>query len=120
VEIRVDEEIAGFSMELWAQDADVYSIGVLSPSGQTIPARTIRTDRAETIRFLVENTVITIYSRITDTESSGQRIFLRFQDPLPGIWTLVITSRVDISGTFHLWLPCRTFIPESVGFRDIY
>lgn len=116
VEIRVDEEIAGFSMELWAQDADVYSIGVLSPSGQTIPARTIRTDRAETIRFLVENTVITIYSRITDTESSGQRIFLRFQDPLPGIWTLVITSRVDISGTFHLWLPCRTFIPKSVGF----
>ena len=116
VEIRVDEPVAGFSMELWGQDVDVYSIGVLSPSGQKIPPKTIRTDQAETIRFLVENTVITLYSRITAIESSGQLIFLRIQDPLPGIWTFTITNQLDLSGTFHLWLPCRNFVPDSVGF----
>ena len=116
VELNVGEETRGFSMELWAQDIGVYSVGFLSPSGQTVQIPSVRTERSETFRFLLENTQITVYSRITATESASQLIFLRFQDPQPGIWTLVITSLIDIPGTFHLWLPLRSFIPDSIGF----
>lgn len=116
VELNVGEETRGFSMELWAQDIGVYSVGFLSPSGQTVQIPSVRTERSETFRFLLENTQITVYSRITATESASQLIFLRFQDPQPGIWTLVITSLIDIPGTFHLWLPSRSLIPDTIGF----
>ena len=116
VELNVGEATRGFSMELWAQDVGVYSIGFLSPSGQVVNLPRVRTERSETFQFLLEDTKITVYSRITATDSSSQLIFLRFEDPQPGIWTLVITSLIDISGTFHLWLPARTFLPDSIGF----
>lgn len=116
VELKVGEETRGFSMELWAQDVGVYSIGFISPSGQIVRAGTARSEQSETFRFLLENTKITVYSRISSFDSASQLIFLRFQNPLPGIWTIVVTNLIDISDTFHLWLPCRGFIPDSIGF----
>ena len=116
IELKVGAETPGFSLEFWAQDIGVYSIGFLSPSGQFVPGAPARTDRPETYDFLLENTQITVYSRVTTTESASQMIFLRFQTPQPGIWTMIITSLTDLPGTFHLWLPTRTFIPDSIGF----
>ena len=60
VEINVGEPTKGFSMEFWAQDIGIYSIGFVSPSGQVIAPRSIRTDRPETYRFLIEGTRITV------------------------------------------------------------
>ena len=116
VEIKVEEPTSGFSMEFWADDVGAYSFGFLSPSGQFIQAPSVRSDAPETYRFLPGDTEITVYSRIATVESAGQMIFVRFQRPTPGIWTMIITNLIDISGAFHIWLPCRGFIPDSIGF----
>lgn len=115
-ELNVGEETRGFSMEFWAEEVGVYSIGFISPSGQIIPGITVRAAQSETIRFLLENTEITIYSRITTTASASQLIFLRWERPQTGLWTITITNLIDIPGTFHIWLPCRGFISDSIRF----
>ena len=116
VELLVGENETGFSMELWAQNIGVYTIGFISPTGQVIQGLPARSEEAETLNFLVEGTEITVYSRIVVNSSGGQVIFLRFRDPLPGIWTIVITNVLDVSDTFHIWLPSRGFISDGTAF----
>lgn len=116
LELNVGTSTRGFSMEFWAQNTAVYSIGFRSPSGEVLEGPALRTVQADTLRFLLEGTEITVYSRIVSNASESQLIFLRFQDPFPGIWTLTITNLTDISDSFHLWLPNRSFIPEDTYF----
>lgn len=116
VELKVGEADKGFSMELWAQDIGVYTVGFISPSGQVVQGLPARTENAQTLHFLLEGTEITVYSRIVANASGSQMIFLRFKKPLPGIWTIVVTNVIDISDTFHIWLPTRGFISDSTAF----
>ncbi len=116
VELRVGERTTGFSMELWAQNPSVYTVGFISPSGEVIEGLPARSPEADTLSFLLEGTKITVYSRITATSSGSQLIFLRFEDPLPGIWRLVITNVTDISEAFHIWLPNHQFLPDNTAF----
>ncbi|MCI7796180.1 MAG: S8 family peptidase [Lachnospiraceae bacterium] len=116
VELRIGEQTRGFSMELWAEDIGAYSIGFISPTGQIVQGLPAGSERAATLNFLVENTRITVYSRIAARASGSQMVFIRVQDPLPGIWTIVVTSVIDIRETFHIWLPCRNFIPDDTRF----
>lgn len=116
VELLVGEGDTGFSMELWAQNIGVYRIGFISPTGQVVQGLPARNENAETLRFLVEGTEITVYSRVVVNSAGSQMIFLRFRDPLPGIWTIVVTNVIDISDTFHIWLPARGFISENTAF----
>ena len=116
VELNIGETTRGFSMEFWAQNTAVYTIGFRSPSGEVIEGPALRNMEADTLRFLLEGTKITVYSRIVSNADGSQLIFLRFQDPFPGIWTLTITNRTDISDSFHLWLPNRSFIPDDTYF----
>lgn len=116
VELKVGEETPGFSMELWAQNIGVYTVGFISPSGQVVQGLPARSENAETLNFLLEGTEITVYSRIVANASGSQMIFIRFKDPLPGIWTMVVTNVIDISDTFHIWLPTRGFISDSTAF----
>ena len=116
VELTIGETTHGFSMEFWAQNNAAYTIGFRSPSGEVIEGPVLREMEADTLRFLLEGTTITVYSRIVSNASGNQLIFLRFQDPFPGIWTLTITNLTDISDSFHLWLPNRSFIPDDTYF----
>jgi len=58
VELNVGENEHGFSMELWGTSPDVYTIDILSPSGEYIPriAESLRANRE--ISFVFENTTI--------------------------------------------------------------
>ena len=60
VELLVGENETGFSMELWAQNIGVYTIGFISPTGQVIQGLPARSEEAETLNFLVEGTEITV------------------------------------------------------------
>lgn len=116
VELNIGENTRGFSMEFWAQNTAVYTIGFRSPSGEIMENFPVRNIEADTLRFLLEGTEITIYSRIVVNASESQLIFLRFQDPFPGIWTLTVSNQTDISDSFHFWLPNRQFISEDTYF----
>ena len=116
VELRVGDKDTGFSMELWAQNIGVYTVGFISPTGQVIQGLPARSEEAETRNFLVEGTEITVFSRVVVNAAGSQMIFLRFRDPLPGIWTIVVTNVIDISDTFHIWLPSRGLISDDTSF----
>lgn len=116
VELNVGEKDRGFSMEFWAQDVDIYRVGFISPTGEVVDPLPSSTEEENVIRFLVEQTEITVFSSIVNTATGSQMVFIRFKDPMPGIWNLTVSSALNVTGAFHIWLPSRGFISDTTYF----
>ncbi len=115
-ELRVGEREAGFSMELWAEDVGVYTVGFISPTGEVAREISVPLRGENTVSFLLEQTRITVYTQIADVSAGSQFIFMRFENPMSGIWRILIRNSLDIRETFHLWLPIRGFISDETYF----
>ena len=115
-ELRVGEREAGFSMELWAADVGVYTVGFISPTGEVAREISVPLRGENTVSFLLEQTRITVYTQIADVSAGSQFIFMRFENPMSGIWRILIRNSLDIRETFHIWLPVRGFISDETYF----
>ena len=115
-ELRVGEREAGFSMELWAENMGVYTVGFISPTGEVAREISVPLRGENTVSFLLEQTQITIYTQIADASAGSQFIFMRFETPMSGIWRILIRNSLDIRETFHIWLPVRGFISDETYF----
>lgn len=116
VEINVGENDRGFSMELWGDPPGIYSIDLLSPSGEYIPRIPpgLRVNRV--ISFIFESTVIFVTYQLIETQTGGQLILIRFQDATPGIWRFNVYGHGDLATGFHMWLPMGDFISGDTYF----
>ena len=113
VELRVDEGERGFVMELWARDPELYTVGFLSPTGERI-ARIPLSFTADTpIRFLLEQTVITVTYVNAEAGSGSQLIFMRFEAPTAGIWQIRVYSSLLITGEFTSGSPLEASSPTA-------
>ena len=115
-ELRVGEREAGFSMELWAENMGAYTVGFISPTGEVAREISVPLRGENTVSFLLEQTQITVYTQIADVSSGSQFIFTRFENPMSGIWRILIRNSLDIRETFHIWLPVRGFISDETYF----
>ena len=115
-ELRVGEREAGFSMELWAENMGAYTVGFISPTGEVAREISVPLRGENTVSFLLEQTQITVYTQIADVSSGSQFIFMRFENPMSGIWRILIRNSLDIRETFHIWLPVRGFISDETYF----
>ena len=115
-ELRVGEREAGFSMELWAENMGVYTVGFISPTGEVAREISVPLRGENTVSCLLEQTQITVYTQIADVSAGSQFIFMRFENPMSGIWRILIRNSLDIRETFHLWLPVRGFITDETYF----
>ena len=115
-ELRVGEREAGFSMELWAENMGAYTVGFISPTGEVAREISVPLRGENTVSFLLEQTQITVYTQIADVSAGSQFIFMRFENPMSGIWRILIRNSLDIRETFHIWLPIRGFISDETYF----
>lgn len=118
VEIRVASGERGFVAELWSNVIDLYTIGFVSPSGETISRIPMTLGRDSRITFLLEPTIITISYVPHETGSGRQLIFFRFENPTAGVWRIRVYNSLYLNGEFHIWLPVDGFcLPETVFLR---
>lgn len=119
VEIRVEDPMKGFCVELWGSLPDVYSVSIRSPGGEVTPVIDFRNGIDRRINFIFERTKIQISSVVVDKDSGDPMIFMRFADPTPGIWTVAVTSSARTmrgKGLYHMWLPIEAFLEGKVTF----
>lgn len=116
VEIRVGERENGFTLELWGQTPDVFSVAFLSPFGEMIPRIPARVGTSQQISFLLEQTKIYIEYRIVESGNGAELIFMRFERPTPGIWTIRVFGSNLLDGTYNMWLPIREFLRDDTYF----
>ena len=116
VELNVGENDKGFTMELWGSAVSIYSMDILSPSGEYIPRITGGLEGHRVITFLYETTIITIDYQLNEVHSGNPIFLLRFQNAAPGIWRFRVYARVDIEVNFNIWLPMGDFISNNTYF----
>jgi len=116
VELNVDESDKGFSLELWGDTPGIYSIDVLSPSGEYIPRipPSLRVNRV--ISFIFEKTMLYINYHTIESETGDQLILIRFENASPGIWRFNVYGHGDLATGFHMWLPMGSFISRNTFF----
>ncbi len=116
VELNVGEGEVAFSMELWGNPPGIYSIDILSPTGEYIPRITPSLRVSRTISFIFEPTIINLDSNTVETLTGDQLILLRFRDVTAGIWRFTVYSQGDLATGFHIWLPMDEFITDETYF----
>ena len=118
VELNVGENESGFTMELWGDPPMLYTLDILSPNGEYIPAITERLEESRRIRFVFEQTIITIRYIMIEQITGKQVILLNFQSPTAGTWKFQVYGRGDLRGAFHIWLPAGDFITRDTYFTE--
>jgi len=117
VEIRVGDGERGFVCELWGSSPDVFEIGIVSPGGERIPRISFNYQEGLNFNFVYERTKIDIDIVLVEEFSSQELIFMRFQDPTPGVWTITVYNQgVLNNGIFHVWLPITQFLTSRTYF----
>lgn len=116
VEISVARNETGFVTELWSREPELYTVGFVSPTGENIPRIPLTFGNDNKITFLLESTVITVNYVNLEVSSGSQLIFMRFQNPTPGIWHVRVYNSLFITGQFHMWLPIHGFLSDSTVF----
>lgn len=116
VELRVGPNEYGFSMELWGDTPNTFSIDILSPTGEFIPKIPARLNESREIRFILEDTIVNVDYFLIADESGDQLILLRFLRPTEGIWRFRIYTSGDFNLGYNIWLPIHLFITEGTHF----
>lgn len=118
VELRVGENVDGFSLELWTEIPNVLSISIISPSGENTSRIPLRAGASAELDFLFERTKVYLDYRVLVEKTTSELIFFRFAAPAPGIWKIVVEPLTVIDGRFHMWLPLTDFLSGEVYFLE--
>jgi subtilisin family serine protease len=116
VELKVGPNVAGFTMELWGDAPNTFSIDILSPTGEFIPRIPARLGESRVIRFIFEKTVINVDYEFFEAQTGAQLILMRFHSPTEGIWRFQVYKSLDLASRFHIWLPMRQFLSTETHF----
>jgi subtilisin family serine protease len=117
VELNVGGKESGFSMEIWGQSPSIFSIDILSPSGEYVSRIAVGMDENREISFIFEQTILFIDYQIIESESGDQLILVRFENPTEGIWRFNVYERGDLNLGFHIWLPMGNLISRNTFFN---
>ncbi len=116
VEVTVEEDMNGFFLEMWANSPELYSVSVISPTGEQIRRVPARENASETFRFVFEKTVVMIDYRIETREEANQLIYMRFIAPKRGLWVIRVYPENIINGSYNMWLSMAQLTNGHVYF----
>lgn len=116
VEIRVEDNQKGFWMELWGKAPDVFSVSVISPSGETLQRVPYRVGGGANYEFIFENSSLSVAYQVVGDYIGDPVITMRMLNPANGIWTFRIYGSNLTYGQFHMWLPINEFLEGSTYF----
>ncbi|SFR59337.1 S8 family peptidase [Anaeromicropila populeti] len=116
VEMTVGENESGFTLELWGDSPGLFSIDIISPSGETVPRifPTLRENKV--INFLFEETEIIVDYQLVESQTGDELILMRFKKPAPGIWIFNVYGMGTSKLHFNMWLPMESFITNNTYF----
>jgi len=117
VELNVGNYQTSFSVQIWKEYTNPFTIGIISPSGIR---KEIDTLRVGIQRFVTEQTELLIYVGEPSPYSVNQEIYFDF---LPvesyvnqGVWTFELTAQDAVLGNYDFYLPSNTILNENTRF----
>lgn len=116
VEVIVDRETRGFSMELWAFSPELYALGVITPLGERVSPLDPRIGATQSTSFLLDRSSVKIDYEIVEFQTGSQLIQVRVANPSVGVWRFQVVNKRYLNGSFHMWLPAGEVVSPYVRF----
>ena len=112
ISIRVGEQGASFSVVIFGPAFDKVSLGVISPTGETIPRTPFKSGLEYSEKLVFEDT--TVY--IKYFKDINNNLIVGFRNATAGIWDIKIFGDNVIDGKYWAWLPITGQVSDSVEF----
>ena len=116
VEIRVGENDEGFTLELWAVTPNLYSVAIISPSGEISDRVRPRSDHTITISYVLEPTTIYVSYENPETSTGNELVLMRFTTLISGVWRIRVYNETNSGSEYHMWLPISNFLSDDTYF----
>ena len=117
VEIDVPEGRGNFMMQFWAEEPGAFELSLRNPLGETTGILTERNHNWKNYDFVYGQGKVTVSYLLTETLSGWQMAVFRFEDPLPGVWSLQVSDiNQGIPSRYHIWLPLEAWNERGVTF----
>ncbi|MBO5388028.1 MAG: S8 family peptidase [Lachnospiraceae bacterium] len=117
VEINVEENVLGFTMEIWGNAPGLLKLSVISPTGERQDGPPPNESTGIIGDFVFEGSSVFMKNVVVESETGDQLLFLRFDKPAQGIWRIEVSETVNqLGGGFNMWLPIEDFIGDKATF----
>ena len=115
-EINVTADMKGFVVELWGRSSELFAVSVTSPTGEVMPRVPVWNGQQQKQRFVLENTRVTVDYQLGGVRNREQLVYMDFETPKAGLWTVEIFPYRVIDGNFNMYLPISDFLEKEVYF----
>ena len=116
VELRIGAEDKLFALEIWSLAPAWLSIEVTGPGHGTTGIVVPELSACQEFDFGEGRGKLWINNNLFEEETGDQLILLRFQDSMPGTWTLRLHNLSGEAFSFHAWLPSGHLISPETFF----
>ncbi|MBQ8923519.1 MAG: S8 family peptidase [Lachnospiraceae bacterium] len=117
MEIYVGPDNRGFTLEIWGNAPGILKVTLMSPTGEKFSNISSIKNESTLIEFLYEGTKVYVENVAIESQSGDQMIFMRFDAPSDGIWTIGVTETVlGVNRGFDAWLPIHEFLNADATF----
>jgi subtilisin family serine protease len=117
VEVRIAEGETGATIELWTKAPQLFTVELRSPLGNSTGKIPIWYGKGGTpITFPYENSRIFVEYTPVETNTGDEVVVMRFLQPTPGIWRILVTNETQRAAGYHLWLPVEGFLKADTVF----
>lgn len=118
VELQVDENEKGLSVFIWARNPDKISIGLVSPSGESVDKIAVKLEEVEDLYFIYEKTRVKVSYYVADRSSGNEYIQVLMTNLKGGIWQFRIIGDYIVDGNYDLWIYQRAILEPGTKFLN--
>ena len=116
VEVNIAEGQDTLTLELWGNAPTTFAIGIDAPGGERIERIDPRFGSEELIGFPITRTTVYVVYQLVEVYSGDELIFIRINDPTPGIWRFRVYASEGRQRTYNMWMPLRQFLRPDTYF----
>lgn len=117
IELDVAENNSGFLLQFFGSITNRFTLSVKTPLGEEINRISYDLERSVRYSFLYDRASIDADSLISDPLSAEEAIYLRFQNPTPGIWRVTVhPEQISPGAVYDFWLPTESMLSSDVSF----
>lgn len=116
LEIKVDKSQRDLNFQIYIQQPDKVSLGIVSPSGEVIQKIQVRLGRVENVQFIYEGTRMRISYLYPDIATGAEIISIEARGLKEGIWQFRLYGDYIVDGRYWSWLPQRSLLAEETKF----
>ncbi|MDD7794197.1 S8 family serine peptidase [Clostridium sp. 'White wine YQ'] len=116
IELNIDPKQKDIRFDIWIPKPDIYSLSIISPSGEIVDRIPPKLNESTQINFIYEQTKMFVQYFIPEVISGDQLITIVARNIREGIWIFRLTGEKVSIGKYDSWLPQRKIIAPETRF----